>query len=57
MVTHDKQYLTCDTWWGVNILSNVSFLVLTVWDGQYLEDSERKDHRLNLRINELRMCL
>ena len=37
---------TCDTWWGVNILSKCS-LALSVWAGKGFEDLEEKDENLN----------
>ena len=52
-LTHDTWHMTCDTWWGVHILSNLSSLALTVWNWQCLKDSERKDDSMNERIIEI----
>ena len=45
--------MECDTWWGLNILSQFQLSALTAWDRQCLEDSERKVQQLNYSVNEL----
>ena len=45
--------MTCDTWWGVNILSKFQLPALAVWDRQCLEDSEQKDHSMNESVTKV----
>ena len=60
-VTHDTWHLTPDTWhvthdgeWTFS--QNGNFLAVPVWDWQCLEDSERKDDRLNQSISNAGVC-
>ena len=50
-VTRDMWHLTNGGWW--TFFQNFSYLALTVWDRQCLQDISTKDESLNQSINQL----
>ena len=46
-MTHDKRHVTCDTLWGMNILSKFKLPSTYGWDRQCHEDSKQKDDPMN----------